>query len=196
MLGSNKLVAPGKFAPASLGQRVTGEVAHSVGHHYANKGTLSNLINPLGGALGGAAEGLTRAAGKELHTAGSGIAGRVGQTMQSAGVGLQRAAKPVGRVGEVAGLAGLGGAIHAPVSLAGAVGHHMVGGLATAAPAIGEAVHGLGTTAAHAAHDVVGTGAHTAVNKARQAAGLVRRPVAAPVTGYSMMPPPMAAGAA
>ena len=102
----------------------------------------------------------------------------------------------MGRVGEVAGLATLGGAVHAPVSLAGLVGHHMAGGAAAAAPAVGEAIHSLGAAGAHAAHDVIGTATHGFADKARRAAGLVRKPVAAPVTGYSMMPPPMAAGAA
>jgi len=196
MLGSKKLVAPGQFAQANLGQRVAGDVAHSVGHHYANKSTFSNLINPLGGALGGTAEGLTRSAGRELHSAGANVAGRTGRAMQTTGSGLQRAAKPMGRVGEVAGLATLGGAVHAPVSLAGLVGHHMAGGAAAAAPAVGEAIHSLGAAGAHAAHDVIGTATHGFADKARRAAGLVRKPVAAPVTGYSMMPPPMAAGAA
>ena len=85
MLGSKKLVAPGQFAQANLGQRVAGDVAHSVGHHYANKSTFSNLINPLGGALGGTAEGLTRSAGRELHSAGANVAGRTGRAMQTTG---------------------------------------------------------------------------------------------------------------
>jgi hypothetical protein len=170
-LMSPKLVGAGKWAPAGPVSRTVGEVAHSVGHHYANKSTFGNLINPFGGALGGTAEGLTRAAGRELHGAGTNIAGRTGRAMQATGTGLQRSAKNVGRVGEVAGLAGIGGAFHTPVSLAGMVGHHIAGGAAAAAPAIGEAIHGFGDTAAHAAHDVLGNAAHVAANKTRMAAG-------------------------
>lgn len=195
MLGGQKLVAPGKFAPAGIGARVAGEVAHSAGHHYAHKSTLGNLMNPLGGALGGISEGLTRSAGKELHTAGAGIAGGAGRALQSAGAGLQRAAKPMGMAGEVAGLAGLGTAIHAPLSLAGAVGGKLVGSASAAAPALEHALHNVGHTAAHAAHDVVGNAAHSVADRARRAAGLVQKPAIAPKTGYSVMPPPMAAGA-
>ncbi len=194
MLGSQKLVAPGKFAPAGLGARVAGEVAHSAGHHYAHKSTLGNLMNPLGGALGGISEGLTRSAGRELSTAGSNVGGTAGRAMRSAGGGLQRAAKPMGMAGEVAGLAGLGTALHAPLSVAGAVGGKLVGAASAAAPVVEHALHGVGHTAAHAAHDVVGNAAHSVADKARRVAGLVQKPLAPPKTGYSMMPPPMAAG--
>jgi hypothetical protein len=195
MLAGNKLVAPGKFAPAGLGARVAGEVAQSAGHHYAHKSTLGNIMNPLGGALGGISEGLTRSAGKELHGAGTGLGGRVGGAMQTAGKGLQRAAKPMGMAGEVAGLAGLGSAVHAPLSVAGAVGGKMLGGASTALPAVGEALHSAGHTVAHAAHDVVGNAAHGLADKARKAVGLVPKQAPMPRTGYSVMPPPMAAGA-
>lgn len=195
MLGGQKLTGVGKFTPAGLGSRVAGEVAHSAGHHYANKSTLSNVINPLGGALGGISEGLTRSAGKELSTAGAGMAGRAGGALRSAGSGLQRAAKPMGAAGEIAGLATLGSAVHAPLSLAGAVGGKALGAAAHAAPAVGEALSHAGHTVAHAAHDVVGNAAHGLADRARRAAGLVQKPVPVPRTGYSVMPPPMAAGA-
>lgn len=195
MLGSQKLTGVGKFTPAGLGSRVAGEVAQSAGHHYAHKSTLGNVINPLGGALGGISEGLTRSAGKELHGAGGAVGGGLGGAMQSAGKGLQRAAKPMGMAGEVAGLAGLGTALHAPLSLAGAVGGKLVGAASAAAPAVEHALHGVGHTAAHAAHDVVGNAAHGVADRARRAAGLVQKPAPLPRTGYSVMPPPMAAGA-
>lgn len=195
MLGSQKLTGVGKFTPAGLGSRVAGEVAQSAGHHYAHKSTLGNVINPLGGAMGGISEGLTRSAGKELHAAGAGAGGRLGGAMQTAGRGLQRAAKPMGMAGEVAGLAGLGTALHAPLSVAGAVGGKMLGAAAHAAPAVGEALHNAGHVAAHAAHDVVGTAAHGVADRARRAAGFVQKAAPRPVTGYSVMPPPMAAGA-
>lgn len=195
MLSSPKLVAPGKFAPAGLGSRVAGEVAQSTGHHYAHKSTLGNLVNPLGGAFGGVAEGLTRATGKELSRAGAGVRGTPGRALGAAGTGLQRAAKPMGMAGEVAGLAGLGTALHAPLSVAGAVGGKMVGGLSAAAPAVAEMAGKASHTLAHAAHDVVGTAAQGAADKARRAAGLVRAPVRVPSTGYTLPPPPMAAGA-
>jgi hypothetical protein len=195
MLGGQKLVAPGKFAPAGLGSRVAGEVAQSAGHHYAHKSTIGNLMNPLGGAMGGVAEGLTRSAGKELASAGAQVPGRAGRAMGAVGGGLQRAAKPMGMAGEVAGLAGLGTAVHAPLSVAGALGGKLVGAAAHAAPVVGEALHHVGHTVAHGVHDVVGTAAQSVADKARRAAGVVPKPVARPVTGYSMMPPPMAAGA-
>lgn len=166
-LMSDQLVGPGRMAPAGPIRRTVGELAHSVGHHYANKSTFQHAINPFGAVLGGTAEGLTRAAGRELHTAGGNVAGRMGSAMQSAGGGLQRAAKPIGKAGEIAGLAGIGGAVHAPVSLAGMVGHHLAGGAAAAAPAVGEAIHGLGNMGAHAAHDVIGNAAHSALGKSR-----------------------------
>lgn len=194
MLGSQKLTGVGKFTPAGLGSRVAGEVAQSAGHHYAHKSTLGNVINPLGGALGGISEGLTRSAGKELHTAGTGMAGRAGGALRSAGSGLQRAAKPMGMAGEVAGLAGLGTALHAPLSLAGAVGGKMLGAASAAAPAVEHALHGVGHTAAHAAHDVVGNATHSVVDRARRAVGMVAKQTPPPRTGYSVMPPPMAAG--
>lgn len=195
MLGGQKLVAPGQFARAGLGQRVAGEVAQAAGHHYAHKSTLGNLMNPLGGALGGIGEGLTRSAGKELAGAGANVAGRTGSAMRAAGGGLQRAAKPMGMAGEVAGLAGLGTALHAPLSLAGAVGGKLVGTAAHAAPAIEHALHSVGHTAAHAAHDVVGNAAHSVADTVRKNVGLTHAPTPMPRTGYSMMPPPMAAGA-
>lgn len=195
MLGGNKLVAPGKFAPAGLGSRVAGEVAQSAGHHYAHKSTIGNLMNPLGGAFGGISEGLTRSAGKELSNAGASMAGGAGRALRSAGSGLQRAAKPMGMAGEVAGLAGLGTAMHAPLSVAGAVGGKILGAASAAAPAVEHALHGAGHTVAHAAHDVVGNAAQSVADKARRAAGLAAKPVPVPRTGYSVMPPPMAAGA-
>lgn len=195
MLGGQKLTGVGKFTPAGLGSRVAGEVAQSAGHHYAHKSTIGNVLNPLGGALGGISEGLTRSAGKELHSAGTGLGGRAGGAMRSAGSGLQRAAKPMGMAGEVAGLASLGSALNAPLSLAGAVGGKVLGTAAHAAPAVGDALHGVGHTVAHAAHDVVGNVTHGIADKARRAAGLVQKPAPVPRTGYSVMPPPMAAGA-
>lgn len=194
MVASPQLTGVGQFTPAGAGRRVLGEVAQSAGHHYSHKSTLGNVLNPLGGAIGGVAEGLTRSAGKELHTGGGTVGGRLGGAMQSAGKGLQTAAKPVGMAGEVAGLAGLGSALHAPLSAAGLVGGKMMGAAAHAAPAIGEAMEGAGHVVGHAVHDVVGTATHALAGRARNAAGLAPKPALKPVTGYSMMPPPMAGG--
>mgnify|MGYP000042901669 CR=1 FL=1 len=47
--------------------------------------------------------------------------------IDAVGGGLQRAAKPMGTAGEVAGLASLGTALHAPLSIAGAVGGKLLG---------------------------------------------------------------------
>lgn len=195
MVSSPQLTGVGQFTPAGAARRVVGEVAQSTGHHYAHKSTVGNLMNPLGGAFGGVAEGLTRSAGKEMHTAGGALGGRAGSALQAGGKGLQAAAKPAGMAGEVAGLAGLGTALHAPLSAAGLVGGKMLGAAAHAAPAVGEALHSVGHTVAHAAHDVVGTGTQALAQKARNAVGFTAKPIPRPVTGYSMMPPPMAAGA-
>lgn len=179
MLGrdSTKSLVAGNRVAAGPAGRVMGEMAHSVGHHYAHKGTLANLINPLGGALGGVAEGATRAAGKEM-VRGAGAMGASGvrgtgiaaKAMGGVGTGLQRVAKPMGMAGEVAGLAGLGTAVHAPLSVAGAVGGKILGGAAHAAPAIGDVLHSAGDVVAHGAHDVVGNAAHSIAGKARAVA--------------------------
>lgn len=188
-LMSPQLTAPGTFTPAGMGRRLAGEMASSAGHHYAHKGTFANMINPLGGAIGGAAEGLTRATGRELQTTGGNLGGRMGGAVGTAGRGLVKAAPTVGMAGEVAGLAGLGGSLGAPLSLQGALGGKMMG---AAAPAASEALHHMGGhLAQHAAHDVVGTAGHGIADRARQAFGLVPKPTPKPVTGYSMMPPPM-----
>lgn len=194
MVSSPQLTGVGQFSPAGMGRRVLGEVAQSTGGHYAHKSTLGNMLNPLGGAIGGAAEGLTRAAGKELHTAGTNLGGRAGGAIASTGRGLQSAAKPAGMVGEVAGLAGLGSALHAPLSAAGLVGGKIMGAAAHAAPAVGEALEHGGHAVAHAVHDVVGTASQSLAGRARNAAGMAPKPALKPVTGYSMMPPPLAAG--
>lgn len=192
MLASKQLVAPGQFAEAGIGRRVAGEVAQSAGHHYAHKSTLGNMLNPLGGAIGGVAEGLTRSAGKELHGAGTSLGGRAGSAMMAGGAGLQRAAKPVGMAGEVAGLAGLGSALHVPLSAAGLVGGKVMGAAAHAAPAMGEALEHAGHMASHAVHDMVGTAGQGLAGRARNAAGLGARALPVPHTGYSMLPPAMA----
>lgn len=195
MVASPQLTSPGTFTPAGAGRRVLGEVAQSAGHHYSHKSTLGNMMNPLGGAIGGVAEGLTRSAGKELHAGGASVGGRAGSAMQSAGRGLQTAAKPAGMAGEVAGLAGLGSALHAPLSAAGLVGGKVMGAAAHAAPAIGEAMEGAGHVVGHAVHDVVGTAGQAMAGRARSAAGFAPKPALKPVTGYSVMPPPMGAHA-
>jgi len=174
---STKSLLAGKSVSAGPAARMGGEVAQSVGHHYAHKGTLGNLVNPLGGALGGMAEGITRGAGKEL-TRGAGALGAHGpaalqgtaRTMGRFGTGMQRAAKGVGMAGEVAGLAGLGTAVHAPLSLAGAVGGKIVGGASQALPILTDALHSAGDVVAHGAHDVVGNAAHSAAGKVQSAA--------------------------
>lgn len=180
MLGQNstKSLVVGSHVPAGPVGRVAGEMAHSMGHHYAHKSTLMNAINPLGGAFGGLAEGATRAAGKELVRGGaamgaSGVRGTglASRAMGGMGRGMQAAAKPMGMAGEVAGLAGLGTAVHAPLSLAGAVGGKILGGAAHAAPAIGDVLHSSGDVLAHGAHDIVGNAAHSLAGKAKNFAG-------------------------
>jgi hypothetical protein len=190
-LMSPQLTSPGTFTPAGAGRRVVGEMAQSAGHHYAHKGTFANVINPLGGAIGGAAEGLTRATGRELQTAGQQVGGRFGGAMGATGRGLVTAAPHAGMAGEVAGLAGLGGSLGGPLSIQGALGGKLLG---AAAPAASEAIHHMGGhLAQHAAHDVVGTASHGIADRARRALGFTPKPVAKPVTGYSMVPPPMGA---
>jgi hypothetical protein len=179
-----KFVAPGQMAPAGAAQQAIGDWAHSVGKHYAHKGTVANLANPLGGVLGGTAESAVRTTGKQLVRGGAaiGVAGGGGtlanaaaKRMGQAGMGLQKAAPAAGKAGELAGLAGLGASVHAPLSAAGFVGHHVVGGglhgLAQAAPAAaemaGHALHGGGEAAAHGIHDVVGNASNSLVSKTR-----------------------------
>lgn len=189
MLGAQKLVSPGTFAPAGLAQRTVGEMASSAGHHYAHKSTLGNVLNPLGGAVGGMAEGLTRAGGKELTSAGHNVGGRMGNAMRAGGAGLQRVAKGVGAAGEVAGLAGLGTALGAPLSAAGLLGGKALG---AAAPGLEHALHHTSQAAHHAVSDITGTAGHGIMDRARKAFGLVQSAPAAPRTGYSLLPPAMA----
>lgn len=187
---SAKFVAPGKMGPASPLQHAVGDWANSVGHHYAHKGTLANLANPLGGVLGGTAESAVRTTGKQLVRGGAAIGAQGGggalanaaaKRMGQLGAGLQKAAPMAGKAGELAGLAGLGAAVHAPLSAAGVVGHHVVGGglhgLAQAAPAAAEmashAIHGGGEAAAHGLHDVVGTASQSLANRAKGMVGRV-----------------------
>lgn len=192
MLSSPQLTGVGRFTEAGVGRRVAGEVAQTAGHHYAHKSTLGNLVNPLGGALGGISGGLASAAGKETARAGQALGGRVGGALQGAGRGLQKAAPAAGLVGEVAGVAGLGTLAHVPLSAQGLVGGKA---MALGIPGVENALSSAGHYAAHAAHDAVGTAGQAIGNKARQAVGLMRKPVAPPKTGYTMPPPPMAAGA-
>lgn len=191
-LMSPQLVAPGKFQPAGLVRRVTGEMATSAGKHYSHKGTLMNAVNPLGGAMGGIAEGLTRATGKELSTTGARVGGRMGGALGATGRGLQKAAPVAGMAGEVAGVAGMGTALGAPLSIQGALGGKAIG---AALPGVDHALHHAGSYAGHAAHDLAGNVGHGIADKARRAVGLIKRPIQPPKTGYSVMPPPMPAGA-
>jgi hypothetical protein len=172
MLGAPTLAGPGRFQAPGLGRRVASEVAQSTGRHYAHKSTLGHLLNPLGGAVGGVSEGLTRSMGSEALRSGRALGGRSGGLLERAGQGLTRAAGGVGRVGEVAGLAGLGVAAGAPLSVQGLLGGKM---MAAAVPGAEAALHHAGEYLHHAAGDAVGTASQGIARRARRALGALGR---------------------
>lgn len=153
----------------NLGKRMLGGAVEGAGHHVGHKSTLGLAINPLGVPLGGAIEGVTKQVGRELVNTGS-------KTMGAAGGALQRHAGKAGLAGEIAGLSGLGTALHAPVSGAGALGT----GVLKAVGAKGGLVNALGSYGAHGAADALGTAIHSGAG--RVAAGPVGR-VARKVVG-------------
>ena len=155
------------------GNRVLGGAMEGAGHHIAHKSTLGLLANPLGAPMGGALEGATRQAGKELVRT-TGLAGEVGAggLRGSIGRGMQQYAPHVGQAGEIAGLAAMGTAAHAPLSSAGALGTAALKGLGVKGALAGA----LGNVGAHGAADVVGTAMQHGAGKA---APLIQRGMAA-----------------
>lgn len=115
-LGAKDLGALQAMKPTSMGQRITGEVAHGVGHHIEHGHPVALALNPLGAPLGGAMEGLARGSGKELQRSSSAGA-------QAVGRGLVKHAPKIGVGGEIVA----GGMLHAP-GLASTLGHAIAPG--------------------------------------------------------------------
>lgn len=134
-LGQKDLAALQQMRPTSAGRRITGEVAHGAGHHIDHANPAMLALNPIGVPMGGAIEGLSRGAGKELQRSGS-------RAVQGAGRVLQKHAPKIGLGGEVVA----GGLMHAP-GLASVLGGAMAPG------AHGVAQHALGS-AAQSVHKV------------------------------------------
>ena len=110
-LGAKDLASLQQMKPTSMGQRITGEVAHGVGHHIEHNHPVALALNPLGAPLGGAMEGLARGTGKEMQRAGN-------TGVQAVGRGLVKHAPKIGVGGEIVA----GGMLHAP-GLASTLGH-------------------------------------------------------------------------
>lgn len=161
---------PGAAAP-SLAGRVTGGALEGAGKHIAHRSGLGIAINPLGVPFGGAIEGATHQVGHELQ----------GRGLQRAGAFLKSHAGKAGVAGELAGLAGLGTALHAPLNAAAVAGKGVLGaalgkGALLSTPGVQE----LGGYAGHLAADVTGTalkgGTASAIQRALPFAGrLLRR---------------------
>jgi hypothetical protein len=89
----------------SRAKRMIGGTVEGSAHH-ARKHPVGMVINPIGVPMGGAIEGATRQLGREAGAAG----------LKRTGKALRQHAGKVGLAGEVAGMAGLGTALHAPLS--------------------------------------------------------------------------------
>lgn len=161
-----------------VGQRIAGSAVHDIGHHISHKGVVGNALNPFGAVLGGAGQGVHSQVGKELQGLGKRIASNpaleslraegmqvplsgaarfkqgLGAAVGGAGKVVERSAKPIGLMGEMAGVAGIGTLAHAPLSSAGALG----GKLLSQVPGANQALHGLGGYAHHLGADMLGTG--------------------------------------
>ncbi len=155
------------------GNRVLGGALEGAGHHISHKSTLGLMANPLGAPMGGALEGATRQVGKELVRS-TGLAGQVGAggLRGSVGRGMQQYAPHIGQAGEIAGLAAMGTAAHAPLSSAGALGTAALKGLGIKGALAGA----LGNVGAHGVADVAGTAMQ---HGAARAAPFIQRGVSA-----------------
>jgi hypothetical protein len=149
---SNAARAMGRSDPGAAG-RIASHVVESTGHHINHATPAQLAFKSVGVPLGGALEGLARGGGRELQQTGVGA-------LQSAGRGLERNAKTIGRVGEMAGVPALAMGAHIPLGAAGLVGGKLMG---AAMPAAEHALHGVGEMAGdylhHGASDLLGEGA-------------------------------------
>ena len=174
-LQGTRLTGVGQVAQAGPLRRMAGEVAGTTGQHYAHNSGLRSALNPLGTAIGGVTQGVTHGLGREMQAAGTALAGRsqgavgqkAGKIIAGTGKGMQAASKPIGMAGEIGGLVAGGGAIHAPLSAAGLLGHNIAGYAGHAVPMIGDALHGAGESVSHLAHDVLGGGAMSTASRAK-----------------------------
>lgn len=136
----------------STAKQMMGAGVEGAASHVRHK-PLMAAINPLGAPIGGAIEGVTRQAGRGLSAAGH----------KGAGGALKRHAGKAGLAGEIGALAGMGTAVHAPLSAAGLLGGKISGGVAAAAPALAdvashaaEPIGHAGKVLAHGAEDAIG----------------------------------------
>lgn len=132
----------------SLPGRLVGSGVEGAAAHVRHKPVMS-VLNPFGVPLGGAAEGMTRQGGRELIAGGH----------RASGSALKRHAGKVGIAAEIGGVAGLGTALHAPVSAIGAAGGGLVSAAGHAVPLIEQGLHGAGELIHHGVSDVVGVAA-------------------------------------
>jgi hypothetical protein len=140
--------AMGRSDPGAA-TRIGSHMVESVGHHAAHATPAGMVFKSVGIPLGGAMEGFSRGAGRELRATSS-------PALQRAGGLMERNAKRVGRIGEMAGVPALALGAHIPLGAAGLVGGKLLG---AAVPALTHGLHGAGAVgeyAHHALSDVAG----------------------------------------
>jgi hypothetical protein len=146
--------AMGRSDPGAAG-RVASHVVESTGHHINHASPAALAFKSVGVPIGGALEGLARGGGRELQRSSVGA-------VQGVGRGLERNAKLVGRVGEMAGVPALALGAHIPLGAAGLIGGKMLGAAMPAMPAAEAALHhagDIGHYIHHGASDLLGEGA-------------------------------------
>lgn len=146
--------AMGRSDPGAAG-RIASHVVESTGHHINHATPAGLAFKSVGIPLGGALEGLARGGGRELQNSSVGA-------LQGAGRGLERHAKTIGRVGEMAGVPAMALGAHVPLGAAGLIGGKMLGAAMPALPAAEAALHhagDIGHYVHHGVSDVLGEGA-------------------------------------
>ena len=150
----NAATAMGRSDPGAAG-RIASHVVESTGHHINHATPAGLAFKSVGVPLGGALEGLARGGGRELQNSGVGA-------LRAAGGGLERNAKMIGRVGEMAGVPAMALGAHIPLGAAGLIGGKMLGAAMPMAPAAEAALHhagDIGHYIHHGASDLLGEGA-------------------------------------
>lgn len=146
--------AMGRSDPGAAG-RIASHVVESTGHHINHASPAALAFKSVGVPLGGALEGLARGGGRELQNSSVGA-------LRAAGGGLERNAKMIGRVGEMAGVPAMALGAHVPLGAAGLIGGKMLGAAMPAMPAAEAALHhagDIGHYIHHGASDLLGEGA-------------------------------------
>lgn len=147
--------AMGRSDPGAA-RRIGSHMVESTGHHIEHASPAALAFKSVGVPLGGALEGFSRGAGRELQQVGA-------KPLQSLGRGMETHAKTVGRVGEYVGVPAMAMAAHAPLGAAGLIGGKLLGVAGHAvAPGVEAALHhagDIGQYAHHAISDVAGEGA-------------------------------------